>query len=79
MTEKSKYPIADLGEHFEPDAMEDFDRREASGEFKDKSMEEIRQIYVNEEMDAVEHREEMERLAEDDAREQREEDARYGE
>lgn len=78
MTEKSKYPIGDMGENFQPDAMSDFDERVASGEFKDKSMEEIRRIYVHEEMDAVEHEEEMERLAIDDAREQREEDERNG-
>lgn len=79
MTEKSKYPISDMGDDFQPDAMSDFDERVESGEFKDLSMEQIRQVYVNEEMDAVEQQEEFERLAEDDAREQREEDERNGE
>jgi len=79
MSEESKYPIGDMGENFQPDAMEDFDARVASGEFKDKSMEEIRRIYVHEEMDAVEQQEELERLAIDDAREEREEDERNGE
>lgn len=79
MSEESKYPIGDMGENFQPDAMEDFDARVASGEFNGKSMDEIRRIYVHEEMDAVEQQEELERLALDDAREEREEDERNGE
>lgn len=52
--EPSKTPIADMGDDFQPDAMDDFDARVASGEFKDKTMEQIRDIYVQEEADFVE-------------------------
>ena len=53
----SKYPISDMGADFQPDAMEDFDKRVASGEFADMSMEQIRSVYVQEEVDAVEQQE----------------------
>jgi len=72
--ERSKYPIADLGDHFEPDAMEDFDRRSNAGEFDGKTIEEIRRIYVDEEMDQVEERENLEMLREEDERAEREAD-----
>lgn len=72
--EKSKYPIADAGENFQPDAMEDFDARVASGEFAKLSMEEIRRVYVNEEIDYVQHQEEMEMLEEQNRREEEESD-----
>jgi len=55
--EPSKYPIADMGADFQPDAMDDFDKRVASGEFKDKTMDQIREIYVQEEADFVEEQE----------------------
>jgi hypothetical protein len=56
--EPSKYPIADLGDDFQVDAMSDFNARVKSGEFAELSEEEIREIYVQEEADAVE-RDEM--------------------
>lgn len=72
--EKSKYPIADMGEDFQPDVMEDFDQRVASGEFDNLSMEEIRRVYVNEEMDAVEQEENDEAIRLQNEREEREAD-----
>lgn len=68
--EKSKYPIADAGEDFQPDAMEDFDTRVQSGEFAKLSMEEIRRVYVNEEIDYVHQQEELEMLEAQDRREE---------
>lgn len=70
--EKSKYPIADMGDDFQPDAMEDFDKRVASGEFDKLSIEEIRRVYVNEEIDYVHQREELEMLEAQEAQERRE-------
>lgn len=72
--EKSKYPIADMGEDFQPDAMEDWDRRVASGEFDNLSMEQIRAKYVQEEADFVEQQEEAEMYEELNRREEREAD-----
>jgi len=72
--EKSKYPIADMGENFQPDAMEDWDRRVASGEFDNLSMEQIRAKYVQEEADFVEQQEEAEMYEELNRREEREAD-----
>lgn len=51
--EQSKHPIADMGEDFQPDAMHDFDDRMKSGEFAKLTIEQIREVYVNEEADAV--------------------------
>lgn len=64
--ENSKYPIGDMGDNFQPDAMEDFDRRAASGEFDNMSMEEIRRKYVEEEIQYVEEQEALEMLAYED-------------
>lgn len=72
--EKSKYPIADMGDDFQPDAMEDFDKRVASGEFDKLSIEEIRRVYVNEEIDYVHQREELEMLEAQERREAEESD-----
>jgi hypothetical protein len=72
--EESKYPIGDAGENFQPDAMEDFDRRVQSGEFAKLTMDEIRRVYVNEEIDFVQHQEEMEMLEEQNRREEQESD-----
>ena len=68
--EKSKYPIGDAGEDFQPDAMEDFDARVQSGEFAKLSMEEIRRVYVNEEIDYVHQQEELEMLEAQNRREE---------
>ena len=52
---ESKYPIADLGKDFDPEAMEDYEARAARGDFDGMDLPEIRRIYVNEEMERVEH------------------------
>lgn len=46
--------IIEMGDGFAIDAMEDYDERVASGEFKNKSYDEIRQIYLNEAIDREE-------------------------
>lgn len=73
--EKSKYPISDMGDDFQPDAMEDWDARVASGEFDNLSMEQIRAKYVQEEADFVEQQEEAEMYEELNRREEREADS----
>jgi hypothetical protein len=40
--------IIDAGEDFQVDAMEDFDARVASGEFANKTPQQIRDIYLDE-------------------------------
>lgn len=40
--------IIDAGEDFQVDAMEDYDVRVASGEFADKTPQQIRDIYLDE-------------------------------
>lgn len=72
--EKSKYPIADMGENFQPDAMEDWDQRVASGEFDNLSMEQIRRKYVEEEMEHVEQQENDQMMQDQIDREEREND-----
>lgn len=69
MTEKSKYPIGDMGDDFQPDAMEDFEDRVKSGEFKNLTMDQIRSVYVNEEIEHVqdeENAEHMQRIIDDE-------------
>jgi len=40
--------IIDMGDDFQPDAMDDFDDRVASGEFTNKTTQQIRDIYLDE-------------------------------
>lgn len=54
--------ILDMGDDFQPDAMSDFDARVASGEFKDLSMEQIRQVYLDEEQHRIDEQEEIESI-----------------
>lgn len=60
--EDAKHPIAQQGEDFQPDAMPDFDDRINSGEFKDLSTEQIREIYRQEEIDRVIQEEDDQRM-----------------
>ena len=60
--EESKYPIADMGENFDPEAMEDYEFRANRGDFDGMDTPEIRRVYVNEEMDRVEHDEMLEAM-----------------
>lgn len=51
MNEESKplsQAIIDAGDDFQPDAMSDFDERMASGEFANKTPQQIRDIYLDE-------------------------------
>lgn len=51
---ESKYPIADLGNDFDPEAMEDYEVRANKGDFDGMTLPEIRRVYVNEEQERVE-------------------------
>lgn len=63
--------IIELGDDFQVDAMEDFDERISSGEFADKSPEEIREIYLNEAIHDEQEQDEIDSIL---ATEQAEED-----
>lgn len=54
---ESKYPIADMGENFDPETMPDYEERALKGDFAFMEVEDIRRVYVNEEMERVEARE----------------------
>lgn len=61
MTTESKHPLSDLGDDFDPQMMPDYKLREAAGEFEGKSEDQIREVYFEEEADAV-HDLEQQRL-----------------
>lgn len=63
--------IIEAGDNFQVDAMDDFDTRVSSGEFADKSTEEIREIYLNEAIASEQQQDEIESIL---ATEQAEED-----
>lgn len=65
MTERSNTPIADMGDDFQIDVMPDYDDRINSGEFANKTEDEIRAIYVQEEADDN-HEREQRRLDEEE-------------
>lgn len=65
MSEESKplsQQIIDLGDEFPIDAMNDFDERMKSGEFADKTPEQIRAIYLDEAIQAESDAEDAESI-----------------
>jgi len=75
MTEEKRLSdaIIEAGDDFAVDAMEDFDARMASGEFKDKTAAEIRSIYLNEAIDREEQEDLQKSIDDADAREEEDE------
>ncbi len=60
MTTPSKYPLSDLGDNFDPEAMPDYQERAKKGEFKNMTTEQIRSVYVHEEIEQVQEDEQNE-------------------
>lgn len=65
--------IIEMGDDWQPDCMEDWDERSET-EFKDLSMEQIRNIYLEEAIADEEAEDEAERLREEDERDDNEDD-----
>lgn len=60
MSNDSQYPLSDLGDNFDPEVMPDYQDRVKSGEFAKLNTEQIRSIYINEEIDQVHDEEDAE-------------------
>lgn len=63
--------IIDAGDDFQVDAMEDFDERVASGEFANKTPQQIRDIYFNEAVEAEDAADSADAMRHQDEEEQR--------
>lgn len=75
MTEEKRLSdaIIEAGDDFAVDAMEDFDARVASGEFANKTIAEIRSIYLNEAIDHEEQEDLQKSIDEANARDEEDE------